>query len=305
MSIPNFQTLMLPLLELAGDRIEHSFKEAIPFLATKFALTEDEKRELLPSGKQPKFNNRVYRTKTHLLKAGLLNSDRRGAFKITQEGLNVLATRPTSIDTMFLERYDKYCEFRTPNKKPEQYVASKVNRKKTLEKILDAVHQQIQENLSKEILKKIEQCSPYFFESLVIDLLISMGYGGSHKEVERGLKRSPEGIDGIIKADRLGLDVIYLRAKQGKDRVSELEIREFAGALGDRNIRKGIFIATSDFSQKAIDYVTRIDSKIVLVDGSRLAELTIEYNVGIIPVSKYEVKKVDLNYFIEDRFRSE
>ena len=299
MPIPDFQTLMLPLLKLAGDRVEHSFREAIPFLAAMFALTDDEKRELLPSGKQSKFNSRVYRTKTHLLKAGLLNSDRRGVFKITQSGLDVLAARPTSIDTNFLEQYDKYCQFRTPNRKPEQYISEAIA-KETPEEILEAAHQKIQANLSQEILDLIEQCSPYLFASLVIDLLIDMGYGGSRQEVDLALKRSPDGIDGIIKADRLGLDVIYLQAKRGKNCVSELEIQKFAKALGDRSARKGIFITTSDFSQKAIDYVTRIDSKIILVGGSRLAELAIEYNVGVTPISKYVVKKVDLNYFIEN-----
>ena len=189
MSIPDFQTLMLPLLKLAGDRVEHSFKEAIPFLATMFALTEEEKRELLPSGKQSKFNNQVYWTKTHLLKAGLLDSDRRGAFKITESGLNVLAANPPSIDTKFLERYDKYCEFRTPGKSKEQYVFSKAVERETTKEALENAYQKLQSALSIELLEAIRQCSSSCFESLVIDLLIAMGYGASHQEVRQALRR--------------------------------------------------------------------------------------------------------------------
>lgn len=301
MPIPDFQTLMLPLLRFAKDNREHSFKEAIPWLANEFGLTEDETRELLPSGKQSKFSNRVYWTKTHLSKAGLLNSLKRGTFKITPEGLNVLAVNPTSINSKFLEQYDKYRQFKIPNHNKEQYFVLEPIEKETPEEALENAHQKLQAALSVEILETIKQCSPYFFESLVIDLLVSMGYGGSRKEAGQALKRSrDEGIDGIIKEDRLGLDIIYIQAKRWENNVSRPEIQKFAGALLGKSAKKGIFITTSDFTKGAVDYVTRIDSKVILVDGSKLTELMIEHNVGVTPISKYEVKKIDSDYFIEE-----
>ena len=291
---------MLPLLKLAGDRQEHSFKEAIPYLADRFKLTEDERGELLPSGKQSKFNNRVYWTKTHLSKAGLLSSSRRGTFKITAEGLDVLAKNPESINTKFLGRYNEYCRFKSPDRHQEKYIVPEAIDKETPEEALENAHQKLQNALSLEILEAIKQCSPYFFESLVIDLLVSMGYGGSRKEAGQALKYSnDEGIDGIIKEDRLGLDIIYLQAKRWENNVSRPEIQKFAGALLGQSAKKGIFITTSDFTRGAIDYVTRIDSKIILIDGGRLTELMIEHNVGVTPVSKYEVKKIDSDYFTE------
>lgn len=304
MPIPDFQTLMLPLLKLAEDRQEHSFKEAIPFLANQFNLTEEEKRELLPSGKQARFDNRVYWTKTHLHKAGLLSSPRRGTFKITQSGLNVLSCNPTFINTKFLEQYKSYSEFKTPNNsdfRDNKPILIEEIEQETPEEAIEKVHQQLVENLSREILETIKQCSSYFFEYLVVDLLVSMGYGGSRKEAGQAVGKSgDEGIDGIIKEDRLGLDVIYIQAKRWDNVVGRPEIQKFAGALLGQSAKKGIFITTSDFSKGAIDYVTRIDSKIILVNGVRLAELMIEHNVGVTSVARYEVKKIDSDYFIED-----
>ena len=306
MPIPDFQTLMLPMLKLAEDKREHLFKEAIPFLANQFRLTEIERKELLPSGKQARFSNRVYWTKTHLEKAGLLTSPKRGAFRITTEGLNLLNCNPTFINTKFLEQYKSYSEFRKSsnsnsiNNKSKSVIIEDVEQE-TPEEALDKVHQQLVETLSTDILDTIKKCSPYFFEYLVVDLLVSMGYGGSRKEAGQAVGKSgDEGIDGIIKEDRLGLDVIYIQAKRWDNVVGRPEIQKFAGALLGQSAKKGIFITTSDFSRGAIHYVTRIDSKIILVNGTRLAELMIEHNVGVTSVAKYEVKKIDSDYFIED-----
>ena len=299
MPIPDFQSLMLPLLRFVEDRQEHSFKEAIPFLADRFNLSEEEKRELLPSGKQAKFNNRVYWTKTHLEKAGLLMSSRRGVFIITQEGLAVLAKNPTFINTKFLEQYDRYCQFKNSHNQIANNDTGKIE-KQTPEEALENAHQQLQETLATEILKNIKQCSPDFFEFLVVDLLVSMGYGGSRKEAGQALRRSrDEGIDGIIKEDRLGLDIIYLQAKRWENVVGRPEIQKFAGALQGQRARKGIFITTSDFTKDAVEYVSRIETKIILLNGSRLTELMIEHNVGVTPITRYEVKRIDSDYFIE------
>ena len=301
MPIPDFQTLMLPLLDFSGDEKEHSFKEAIPFLANQFNLTEEEKREVLPSGKQLRFNNRVYWSKTHLEKAGLLISPKRGIFMITKEGLEVLAAEKSSINTKFLEQYNKYRKFKNLNNIEKDLDTLKVPITETPEEALENAHQQLQENLATEILDTIKQCSPSFFEYLVVDLLVTMGYGGSRKEAGQALRRSKdEGIDGIIKEDRLGLDIIYIQAKRWENIVGRPEIQKFAGALHGQRARKGIFITTSNFTKDAIEYVSRIDTKIILLDGNSLTELMIEYNVGITSINKYEVKKIDSDYFIQD-----
>lgn len=304
MPIPDFQALMLPLLKLAGDKQEHSFKETIPFLANQFHLTEEEKRELLPSGKQAKFNNRVYWSKTHLEKAGLLISPKRGTFEITKEGLNVLNCHPTFINTKFLEQYQSYLKFKSPSNKKTQdnkIIIAEDTEEETPEEALEKIHQQLVKTLSTEILETIKECSPYFFEYLVVDLLVNMGYGGSRKEAGQAVGKSgDEGIDGIIKEDRLGLDVIYIQAKRWDNVVGRPEIQKFAGALLGQSAKKGIFITTSDFSKGAVDYVAKIDSKIILVNGTRLAELMIEHNVGVTSIAKYEVKRIDSDYFIED-----
>ncbi len=304
MSIPDYQAIMLPLLEFTEDKQEHSFREAIVHLTQAFNLTEDERKELLPSGKQSRFVNRVSWTRTHLKKAGLLEYSRRGYFKITSRGLEILTNKPEILNANFLKKYDEYIEFcQLKNNKIINNEANLVinHSLETPEEILENAHQQLQENLSTKIIETIKQCSPDFFESLVIDLLISMGYGGSRKEAGQALRRSrDEGIDGIIKEDRLGLDIIYLQAKRWQGIVGRPEIQKFAGALQGQRAKKGIFITTSDFTRDAIEYISRIDSKIILVNGSRLTELMIEHNVGVTPIAKYEVKKIDSDYFIED-----
>lgn len=301
MPIPDYQTIMLPLLRFAADKQEHSLREAVEILANQFSLTEVERQELLPSGTEGRFYNRVSWARTYLKKAELLSYPRRGFFAITSRGNQLLSSKPQDINAKFLERYDEFVQFIEVKKDNTVDNIGEITIAETPEEILEAAHQKIQENLAKEILEAIKKCSPYFFESLVIDLLVSMGYGGSRKEAGQALKQSrDEGIDGIIKEDRLGLDIIYIQAKRWENNVSRPEIQKFAGALLGQSAKKGIFISTSNFTKGAIDYVTRIDSKIILVDGNRLTELMIEHDVGVTPISKYEVKKIDFDYFIED-----
>lgn len=303
MPIPDYQAIMLPLLEFAEDKQEHSLREAISHLASQFNLTRDERKELLPSGKQSTFDNRVGWARTYLKKARLLESSRRGYFRLTSRGSQVLSKKPKIIDVKFLEQYDEFIEFlqlKNHNKKIDIF-SKQSTQENTPEEILQAAHQKIQEDLSLEILATIKKCTPDFFENLVVDLLVSMGYGGSIKEAGQAVGKSGDGgIDGIIKEDRLGLDIIYLQAKRWENVVSRPEIQKFVGALHGQRAKKGVFITTSSFSQGAIDYVSRIDSKIILVDGIRLAELTIEHSVGVTLVDKYEVKRIDSDYFIED-----
>lgn len=302
MTLPDYQTLMLPLLEFVADKREHSVKEAISHLANRFNLTKEDREELIPSGKSYKFNGRVSWASTYLKKAQLLTSTRRGYFQITSRGIEVLTKKPNLINVKFLEQYDEFITFHQPDKKNKKKneLSQEDLKYNTPEEALENAHQQLQKTLAIEILENIKQCSPNFFESLVVDLLVSMGYGGSRKEAGQAVGKSGDGgIDGIIKEDRLGLDIIYLQAKRWENIVGRPEIQKFAGALQGQRARKGIFITTSDFTKDATEYVSKIETKIILLNGNRLTELMIEHNVGVTPIAKYEVKRIDSDYFIE------
>ncbi|MFP4298954.1 MAG: restriction endonuclease [Spirulinaceae cyanobacterium] len=301
MTIPDYQSIMLPLLELAGDRNEHSLREAIETLADEFKLTTSERKELLPSGQQAIFDNRVGWARTYLKKAGLLETTRRGYFRINERGLNVLQNKPPKINSKFLEQFDEYLEFRTKRNSPKQELTQEEHPLETPEESLEAAYQKLREDLAAELLQTILQCSPTFFERLVVDLLIKMGYGGSRKEAGQALGKSRDGgIDGIIKEDKLGLDIIYIQAKRWEGTVGRPEIQKFAGALQGNRAKKGIFLTTSGFSKEATEYVKYIDSKIILIDGDRLSEYMIDYNVGASPIASYEVKRIDVDYFLEE-----
>lgn len=301
MAIPDYQSIMLPLLKFAGDKKEHSLREAITHLADVFGLTEEEQKELLPSGKQPTFDNRVGWARTYMEKAGLLEKPRRAYFHITDRGLEVLASNPNEINVQYLDRYEEFVEFRQLKKvKPDNKESFSKSISETPEEALEAAHQTLKDGLSSEILQTIKHCSPQFFERLVIDLLVKMGYGGSRREAGQAVGKSGDGgIDGIIKEDRLGLDIIYIQAKRWEGVVGRPEIQKFAGALQGHRARKGIFITTSGFTKEALGYVSQIDTKIILIDGEKLADLMIEHNIGVTPVSLYEVKRLDSDYFEE------
>jgi len=299
MTIPDYQSIMLPLLKLAGDRQEHSLREVIEALADEFYLTDEERKELLPSGRQATFDNRVGWARTYLKKAGLLESIKRGYFQITERGLDVLKQNPPEIDNAFLRQFPEFIEFQTPRDKKR--IEQDVSDTQTPEEEIEAAYQGVRQELVTELLQTIGSCSPAFFERLVIDLLVKMGYGGTRKDAGQAVGRSGDGgIDGIIKEDRLGLDIVYIQAKRWDNPVGRPEIQKFAGALQGQRARKGIFITTSAFTQSAQDYVSRIDSKIVLIDGNTLAQLMIDYNIGVATVTSYELKRVDTDYFTEE-----
>lgn len=302
MPIPDFQSLMLPLLRRLGDGAEHSLRDLITQLAEEFALTDAERKELLPSGQQPVFDNRVGWARTYMKKAGLLESPRRGWVRITPRGLDVLKEQPERIDIAFLERFEEFRAFRALRKTTgptDQALAT--GDEPSPEESLARAYETLKQGVLAELLDQVRQASPAFFERLVVELLVRMGYGGSFQEAARAVGRSgDEGIDGIIKEDRLGLDVLYIQAKRWVQPVSRPEIQKFAGALQGHRARKGVFITTSSFSNEAREYVERIDSKIVLIDGERLAELMFEHNVGVSTVGTYSVKKVDNDFFLEE-----
>lgn len=293
---------MLPLLQFVSDGKEHHLREAIEALADRFGLSKAERLELLPSGRYPTFDSRVGWASTYIKKAGLIEKPRRGYSKITNRGLAVLKENPKTINAKFLERYPEFVAFRSKgseNKPKPPAISEEADKQTPVEAIEDA-YQTIRNSLATELLQQIKGCSPGFFENLVVEVLVEMGYGGTRKDAGEVLGKSgDEGIDGVINEDRLGLDVIYIQAKRWEGTVSRPEIQKFVGALQGKKARKGIFITTSDFSKQARDYASAIESSVVLIDGEMLAGLMIDHDVGTTVESSYEIKRVDSDYFDE------
>lgn len=304
MAIPDFQSIMLPLLKYLGDGKEHQLQETIDAIAREFGLTLEERREVLPSGRQPIIDNRVSWARTYMKKAGLIESTRRSYFKITERGLQVLRENPKEINVRYLKRFPEFMEFQAlkrEKEEPEKEEGTEAKELLTPEEAIESAYLRLRQNLVAELVQQVKNCSPSFFEKLVIDLLISMGYGGTRKDAGEAIGRSgDEGIDGIIKEDRLGLDIVYIQAKRWENPVSRPEIQKFAGALLGRKAKKGIFITTSAFTKDARDYAEKIESKIVLIDGETLAQLMIDHNIGVSSVASYTLKKMDNDYFAEE-----
>lgn len=292
---------MLPLLRFASDGKEHSLRETIDALADTLRLTSEERKQLLPSGQQEVFDNRVGWACTYLAKAGLLQKTRRGYYAVSQRGYEILATNPDRIDVKFLNQFEEFRKFRAlkgTRLGSSAVEALESDQRTTPEEALESVYGRLRNSLAAEVLLQVKVASPSLFEKLVIELLLKMGYGGSRQDAGRAIGRSgDEGIDGIIKEDRLGLDIIYIQAKRWEATVGRPEVQKFAGALQGQRARKGIMITTSSFSADARDYVSKIDNKIVLIDGEELANLMIDYNLGVSPMANYEVKKIDTDYF--------
>jgi restriction system protein len=302
--IPDFQTLMLPLLQLISDGKEHTIREIIDRLADEFKLSEMERKEMLPSGTQAIFDNRVSWAKAHLKKAGLLDSPRRAIFVITDLGKRVLENNPGRIDIKYLKQFPSYAEFINPSKVENEEDTINISMlEQTPEETLEKAYQEIRKTLASELLHQVVELSPIFFERLVVDLLVKMGYGGSIKDAGKRIgKTGDEGIDGTIKEDKLGLDIIYIQAKKWKpgNIVGRPEIHKFVGALAGQGAKKGIFITTSTFSKEAREYIPKNETKIVLIDGQQLSQLMIDYNLGCSTQQIYELKKIDLDYFEEE-----
>lgn len=299
MAIPVFQEIMLPLLKLLGDKQEYSLRQVIDLLTDQFKLSNQEQQELVASGQQTVFDNRVGWARTYMKKAGLIESTRRGFFRITDRGLEVLKQNPVKIDLKFLEQFEEYRQFRAIRRGKLQEPAG--GDEATPEEALEDAYKNLKDTLASDLIQHLKAGSPKQFENIVIDLLVVMGYGGSRKEAAKAIGKSgDEGIDAIINEDRLGLDVIYVQAKKWEATVGRPEIQKFAGALQGHHAKKGIFITTADFSTGAIDFASRVDNKIVLIDGDTLVQYMIDHNIGVNTSARYEVKKVDLDYFIEE-----
>lgn len=300
MPIPDYQSLMLPLLQFAADEAEHSLGEAIDALAQRFGLSEAEYQQLLPSGRQSVLANRTGWARTYLVKAGLLEATRRGFFRITARGLKVLEGRPPTVDARLLENFEEFRAFRAL-RRPREQEEAKLDAATTPEEALESAYKQLRDDLARDLLDRLKSVSPALFERIVVELLVKMGYGGSRLDAGQAIGRSgDEGIDGIIKEDRLGLDVIYLQAKRWAGPVGRPEVQKFAGALQGQRARKGVMITTSTFTQEAQEFAARIDTRIVLIDGERLAQLMIDQDLGVSPVASYVIKRIDSDYFTED-----
>lgn len=303
MAIPTYKDCMLPFLALLKDGKEWHIRELGEVLASHFALTSAERAEMLPSGQTGIFVNRVGWARTYLKKAALIESPRRGVFKITQRGLSVLAEGVTSLDSKYLARFPEFQEFQRASQpqdddKAASLVVSVTEAEATPEEAIESAYQGLRQQLAQELLAKILTCSPTFFEYLVVELLVKMGYGGSRKDAGERIGQSGDGgIDGIIKEDRLGLDTIFIQAKRWQGSVGRPEIQKFVGALQGQRARKGVFITTSTYTADATTYAGQIETKVVLIDGHKLASLMIDFDVGVSVAASYTVKRIDSDYF--------
>lgn len=299
MAIPKFQEITLPMLKLASNGRVWSLADAREEMAKYFQLTEEELEELLPSGRQARFANRVAWAKVYLERGGLLSSPKRAHFQITKRGRKVLQDPPEEISIRFLSQYPEFQEFRSRSSKSSE-TESDDESSDTPEEILESAYLTIRKNLASEVLERVKSCSPRFFEHLVVDLLLQMGYGRAGGGArERVGQSGDEGIDGIISEDRLGLEMVYLQAKRWEGTIGRPEIQKFVGALHGRRARKGVFITTGSFSAEAAAYVQTIDPKVALVEGKQLAEYMIDFGLGVSLARAYEVKRIDTDYFEE------
>ncbi|WP_299254366.1 restriction endonuclease [uncultured Cytophaga sp.] len=300
--IPDFQKIMRPFLNIISDGLEHTTSETNEKIAAHFKLSEEELNQYLPSGVAKTFPNRVAWAKSYFKMAGLLENTKRSSFKITEAGKQFLKDNPTEITIKILKTLPAFLE-RTGRSKDEGISVDIDNTQSdaTPEEILESSYLTIRKNLSQELLLKVKSCTPSFFESLVVELLVKMGYGGSIQDAGRSIGRSgDEGIDGIIKEDRLGLDVIYIQAKRWEGVVGRPEIQKFIGALAGQGAKKGVFITTSRFTNEAKEYHPKNDTKIVLIDGEQLTDLMIDFNLAVSKVNTFEIKRIDNDYFGEE-----
>jgi restriction system protein len=302
MSIPDFQTLMLPLLEASADGKDHRVRDFEPGIAARFNLSASEREQLLPSGRQTILANRLQWAKSYLKQAGLIEPVSRGLFRITDRGRATLSEHPPKVDKAYLLRFPEYQMFWERYRSGSRVAsAEEPTQAATPEEILEATSRQLEQQVADELLEYVQRISPAFFERLVIDLLVAIGYGGSRADAGRSVGRSGDGgIDGVINEDPLGLDTVYIQAKRWQNSVGRPVVQGFAGSLEGVRARKGVLITTSTFTPEAHDYVDRIEKRIVLIDGPKLAQLMLEHGVGVTRAHSYVISRVDVDYFEQD-----
>jgi restriction system protein len=304
MAIPDYQAVMLPLLKLTSDGKVRQIREAVNILADQFKLTDAERRDTLPSGGVI-FDNRVGWARTYLKKAGLLTYPGRTYFQITERGQTVLSKKPMKVDVAFLRQFPEFLEFQGPRKfgDEESVVAEPQEQSSaTPEELLASGYLRLRKQLESELLARVKSCTSDFFERLVVRLLTTMGYGGSLADAGKAIGKSGDGgIGGVIKEDRLGLDLLFIQAKRwDSSAVGRPEIQKFVGALYGRKAKKGIFITTSTFSKDARDDADGVDSRVILIDGAQLVELMFDHGIGVSTASSYAVKRIDSDFFEDD-----
>ena len=296
MAIPNIQSIMLPLLQLAADNDTLRLRDAVDLLADRLRLTETQRREVTPNG-TTRLYYRVQFARDGLKKAGLVEDPRRGQFRITELGRRFLKSNPSRGDMKSIRQFvgsgdgadDEGASppDEVPNVPPEEAIQD--------------TYQTLRNNLAADLLDQVKQATPKFFEDLVVDVLVHMGYGGSRKDAGEAIGQPhDEGIDGIIKEDHLGLDIIYIQAKRWESTVGRPEIQRFVGALAGRKAKRGVFITTSSFSREAKGFVGDLETRVVLIEGQRLAELMIDHGVGVRTYATYELKRIDADYFSDE-----
>lgn len=306
MQIPDYESLMPRLLRVMSDGESRSLKQLRDLLAVELGLDAEATAALLPSGSMPVWASRVGWAKTYLKQAGLLEPVSRGVVRITPRGQALLRESPSRIDAALLRRYPEFEAFRTRRRDSGEAEGNGAgsegdSQSRTPTEILERAYEQMRDAVAEELLDQVRSASPAFFERLVVELLLKMGYGGSRREAGKALGRSgDEGIDGTIYEDRLGLDIVYIQAKRWEGTVGRPEVQKFVGALHGQRARKGVFITTGRFSNDARAYVGHIDPKVVLIDGEELSSLMLDFNVGVTSVATYEIKRVDSDYFVEE-----
>jgi len=305
MAVPAYQYYHRHILEIAADGKEHNLKDDRNVIAEKLNLKEEDLKLLLSSG-QTVFYNRTAWAKSCLIHAKAIEATGPGIYKITQRGIELLKQNHKIITATVLSQYPEFEQFRTPKSKTDKTETAKEEIteeiiEETPEESLEKAYQDIRNSLANEILEKIKKNSPKFFENLVVDLMVAMGYGGSKLDAGKSIgKTGDEGIDGIIKEDKLGLDVIYLQAKRWEGTVGRPEIQRFVGALHGKRAKKGVFITTGCFSSEATEYVATIDPKVILIDGVSLVEFMMDHNLGTNALTTYQIKRIDSDYFTEE-----
>lgn len=307
MAIPDYQTLMLPVLRIAAEG-ETRVPLAANRIADQFGLSEEQREERLPSGVQRLLHNRIHWAKFYLAKAGLVDSPKRGVFAANLAGQALLKRNPGRIDVETLKEYPAFLAFYTntsdtgiPDDRPAAQAATSAIA--TPEEQIDAAHTVLNAALRTDLLVRTLEQSPAFFERVIVDLLVAMGYGGSHENAAMRLGKSGDGgIDGIIDEDRLGLDRIYVQAKRYAPHINvgRPEIQGFVGSLVGLGASKGVFVTTSSFSKLAVDYAKALQQRIILIDGARLTELMLEFGVGVRLSRVVQVKRLDEDFFSEE-----
>jgi restriction system protein len=305
MAIPDFQSVMLPLVKLLGDGQERTMREVTVLLAGSFHLTIPETEELLPSGQQSIFSNRVAWAKSHLKAAGLLDNPTRGRVRISDLGRSVLAESPPSINVRFLKRFPSYCDFIAKSVPTQDAAvsgdATPVEERRAPLELIDAAYKSLRQATAEDLVSKLKVCSPSFFESVVVRLLVAMGYGGVAGHGTVTGKSGDGGIDGVIKQDKLGLDVVCIQAKRWDGPVGRPVVQGFVGSMDYTRARKGVILTTSNFTKDAVDFVERIEGKkVVLINGDQLADFMIDHGLGVTTTKTYEIKEVSNDFFDEN-----